>query len=249
MFKLKNTVTPQETLKFLKSYEVEKNLKDGKIDILSIVDKQNLQELKSGEFSSIFSKYNKILENDEECVEYTPPHSIINMPIADSYKMVDYTLHVHCSLLDIIAATNASLSVAINKIKYLLKDDYPKVLINIYKLEMMRNFYYTLGIPQTREQLVMKLFILTLESIVDNMDCVNLSSSDVTLLLSKLAEPPSLTFCKNWMKAHGLACIIENIYNNSYLLYNYKVYNQKCLILFEFHSKLLMLLKIVNLQT
>ena len=243
--KLKNGVTPEATLTFISAYKTYRDKEDSKIDLTKIPDSSKVLDARV--FTTIFSKYDNSLEVDDNSIEYDLTLMGLTYPCQKSFMDVDSTLYLKFSVLDILSSF--PVCPASSTLKVLLKSNYPKLLINTYKYTMLNEFYETMKLPQSPQDIIYKLFILTLESVVTDVECVNLSPEDMALLLEQLSSPPSLEFCKNLMCKHEISGIIEDVRNKCCLLYNYEKYYPKLFIHFEFHSRQLTILKVVNLQT
>ena len=202
--------------------------------------------IKKHDYESIFSKLNLKLDCMDNCMEDAYTMICPTEEVLQSYWDFETLINQKFSMLDVFSQ---NISTTIRKIKNMFGDYYPIILINTYKYKMMQDFYWNLNSQQSHYMIIHKIFILTLMSIVDNVeDCVELSKDDVRWFIDTINKPPSLEFCKRLVHLHKVACLIENKNDKKCILYNNTEYNSKLYIHFEFHSKFLVVLRSVTIK-
>lgn len=248
----KNNTDTHGVDNFLDSYNKEKmesatNLGYNTLTALDLNEKKEVDKYDNKDFSDIFHTLNIKLECDDDCVKDANSMIEINVPLLDSYIAFETIGTQKFSILDVFSN---SFKTEVQKIKYILESIYPMILINTYKYKMMADFYYVMKLKQNRYDIIHKIILLTLMSIVDDIescDGTTITKADIEIILENLKSPPSLEFCKQWMKMHEFACIIENTIDKKCILYNYSDYKPCVYIYFEFYTKMLVLLKSVRL--
>ncbi|UBZ25620.1 hypothetical protein QKT26_gp30 [Carcinus maenas nudivirus] len=170
------------------------------------------------------------------------------MPILQSYTHYDELENKCFSILDV---SSDSYKREIQKIKFLMGDNFPMLLINTYKFKMMEDFYTLMDIDTNFYNIIYKIFIVTMNSVIGSVEVCEsetLPQFDIDVIIKSLRLPPSYEFCKNWMKLHQLSSLFYNINDKMCVLHNNVHHKDRIYILFEFHTKLLVLLKSAYLQ-
>ncbi|UVX94897.1 hypothetical protein CsNV_037 [Callinectes sapidus nudivirus] len=191
----------------------------------------------------LFQKTINTIECDKNCLPNVESMIKYPTPTLETFKSFDSSCKFKFSLFDITAHSNLA---EVQKIKYIMGDHYARILVNTYKYQMMTDFYLSLGIPQTIINTLYKLFIITVKSVVGDVevfDAGSLTLSDIDLIIDNIGRLPTYEFCKTWMEMHELACIFENVTTRKSVLYNHEMYKPQIYIHFEFHSKFLVILK------
>ncbi|QBB28636.1 hypothetical protein HgNV_031 [Homarus gammarus nudivirus] len=200
-----------------------------------------------GNFDDILKSLNSRLDCTSNCIADAQPLVNILIDPLDSYIEFEEIKEHKFSIVDVLSC---SYDPEVQKIKQLMVDQYIRLLVNTYKYKMMDDFYDAMKLPQTKYNIIYKLFLLTLKSVNDNVEsCCAISAADMNTIIDNMASLPSFDFCKSWMDMHKLPCIFENVYDKQCILHNNKEYKQELYIHFEFHTKNLVLLKAANLQT
>lgn len=248
-FYSKNHTDPSTINTFLNQYEQEKC---GDAEIPKYLQNSNLnniladlhqRKLFHGKLYDTFSHINLSLDCEEDTVESSNAMVKIDEPDVDSYKSFPQTYNNTFSVLDIFSTSHRS---EVQRLKHIFKTTYPLLLINSYKYKMMADFYEAMGIKQDHYRIVYKIIVLTLLTIIDDVEAFSdqtITCAMLNMILEKLRTPPSLEFCKAWMKKHQLSCLIRNTNDNKYVVYNYYESKPDVYILFEFYSKSLVVLK------
>nr|WOZ57617.1 hypothetical protein MmNV_24 [Menippe mercenaria nudivirus] len=232
---------------FLDQYEYERSDSTSyhlqNIDVNIILNSLQRKRLTCESLYDIFSDIDKTLELDE----FSTPSdaSAIHFPITNlvSYTHFNRFYNQEFSVFDLF---NVSHIEEIRKLKTIFKDAFPLLLINTYKFNMVCDFYQAMDIKSTNERVIFKIVVLTLTSVIEDVEAFSdatLTRKDVELTLERLRAPPSLDFCKTWMRMHELSCLIQNMNDNTYILFNYMHDKPPIRIFFEYHSKALVLLR------
>lgn len=231
---------------FLETYTNEKMNETTNLGYNTLSEKLfHIPTENNNEYLNIFRDLTLKLECDEDSVKSAATMIINNCPVLDSYKNFNEIGTLQFSVLDVLSGIHI---LPVQKIKQLLEPVYPLILINIYKYQMMADFYSAMRIEQESYDIIYKIIILTLTSVIDDIEsCDIITKSDFNVLLENLKMPPTIEFCKKWMKMHELACIFESRVDASCILYNYKDFKDNIYIHFEFYSKMLTVLKSAKL--
>ena len=245
---IKNPVDLTGTDDFLYDYTLAKSKEATDLKYNKVVSiSSNPHENETTKLLKTLDPLNKKLECCEDCLEDAA--HLLRYPFEDpveSYKDYNNLACLQFSLLDVL---HNSYAIETQRIKSLLESVYPLIKINTYKYKMMEDFYNCINHLQAPHEIIYKLLIVTLVSVVDDVESCNASTITkfaINTILESLASPPSLTFCKQWMNLHKVSCIFMKDGTES-IIYNYKKHKANLYILFEFHSKLQVLLKIVKL--
>ncbi|UOT91792.1 KM727_gp31-like protein [Aratus pisonii nudivirus] len=194
-------------------------------------------------FSNIFAPLQIRLDDKENSSDNAFSMIDVSIPVMTSYKECAELINLKFSVLDMLSTLN---NLQVQKIKQIFKDYYPLLLINTYKFKMMIEFYEIMNIEVDFKSVIYKIIILTLKSVVEDIESCRSSSftnNELQTVLFNLQSPPSLDFCKQWIELHELACIIQNMNDDECILYNYEYYKPNVYIHFEFYNKTLTLLK------
>lgn len=240
----KNNVDTEGTDNFLENYSREK------VEVATNIGYNALSSFEKEDpktnFCDIFYNLNIKLDCDINCIDGAASLIDINCENLDSYNDFEQLALLKFSLLDMFSNNHR---IEIQKIKQIFEYNYPIILINTYKFKMMADFYIKANLQQDFIEIIYKLILLTLMSVVDDIESCDeqtITDSDINLIIESLCQAPSMEFCKQWMKMHQISCIIENKHDKKCIIYNYKEYNPKVYIYFEFYSKMLVILKAVK---
>lgn len=195
--------------------------------------------------NSIFKKLKLKLECDEDSIIYTKQKIDYTSDILYSYNAYAKYIYGKFSILN---ASTGDYRDSTEKIKRLFNKKYIGLLINNYKYKMMSDFYNSLSLSTCKYEVIYKIIILTLQSIIGDkvIVCEELDRALMIAVMQDLQNPPSLRFCKELMRVHELAAVFYNLNDDSAILYNYKKYNNIVHIYFDFVSVDCVLLKHVQ---